>query len=148
MAVRRSGAGNYFPSIALLQSAKLWQRSYFYVKNLNLARNYVNLPAYAAGPPANPRPNWSSRSQNLSISSASALARLHVMLDSERLRASDLLAVFVERRVLPLQGRPHIISTMSGRRDPCRMSTKEMPVSEIVRLVNHISDYKLSESEW
>ena len=70
------------------------------------------------------------------------------MTSREGLKPADLLADFIMHRVSPLQLRPHLISEMSGRRDPFRMSTKEMPVSEIVRLVNHISDCKLSESEW
>ena len=51
---------------------------------------------------------------------------------------------FMEHRVLPLQGRPHLISQMSGRRDPCWLSTKEMSASEVARLVNYISNCKLS----
>ena len=70
------------------------------------------------------------------------------MTKSEGLRASDLLAAFVERRVLPLQARPHIISNMSRRWDPCRMCTKVLPDMEVVRLVNFFSDCKLSEMDW
>ena len=70
------------------------------------------------------------------------------MTESEGLKAFDLLTAFMERRVLPLQGRPHLISRMSGHRDPCRMCTKEMPDTEVARLVNHISNCKLSEAEW
>ena len=34
IAVRRSMADNPFPPITLIKSVKMWQRSYFYVKNL------------------------------------------------------------------------------------------------------------------
>ena len=67
------------------------------------------------------------------------------MMESEGLRASDLLAAFVEHRVLPLQARPHLIGSMSGPRDPCRMSTKALAIVEVVRLVNYFSDCKLVE---
>ena len=123
-------------------------RSYFYIENINLEQNFINLPAYLAGPPAEPRANWSHQPKTLSVNSASALAPLQVMIDSERLKPSDLLAAFVERRVLPLQGRPHIISAMSGCRDPSRMSTKEMPRVGLARHVNDFSNCKLSEEEW
>ena len=43
---------NPFPPIPLIQSVKLWQKSYFYVKNIALQGDYINLPAYVAGPPA------------------------------------------------------------------------------------------------
>ena len=62
--------------------------------------------------------------------------------------ASDLLIAFIERRVLPLQGRPHLICRMSGHRDPSRLCTREMPTAEVARMVNEISDLKVSEGDW
>ena len=58
-----------------------------------------------------------------------------------------MLVAFVEHRVLLLQCRPHLISQMSGHRDPCRLRTKEMPAAEIANLVNEISGLKL-EGSW
>ena len=52
IAMRRASEDNPFPSIPLIQSVKLWQKSYFYVKNIAQQVDYVNLPAYEAGPPA------------------------------------------------------------------------------------------------
>ena len=46
----RSTAGNPFPSISLLKSVQLWQRSYFYMKNLDSDGDWVTLPPYEAGP--------------------------------------------------------------------------------------------------
>ena len=48
-AMRRTGENNPFPPIPLIQSVKLWQKSYFYVKNVAPQGDYVNLPAYVAG---------------------------------------------------------------------------------------------------
>ena len=53
--MRRTGAEPRFSALALLQSAKLWQKSYVYVEHIHPSWNYVNLPAYVAGPPAEPR---------------------------------------------------------------------------------------------
>ena len=36
IAMRRTTADNPFPAVALIQSVKLWQKSYFYVKNVAL----------------------------------------------------------------------------------------------------------------
>ena len=69
------------------------------------------------------------------------------MTQSEGLVGADLLAAFVARRVLPLQGRPHLICQMSGLRDPSRMSTKEMPRKEVANLVNHIAHCEFEE-DW
>ena len=77
-----------------------------------------------------------------------ALIRLQEMTDLEGLKPSDLLAAFVQRRVSPLQARPHLICDMSGRRDPCRMSTKELPTVEVVRHVKYCSGSQLSETDW
>ena len=62
--------------------------------------------------------------------------------------ASDLLIAFIERRVLPLQGRPRLICLMSGHHDPSRLCTREMSTAEVARMVNEISDLKVSEGDW
>src|SRR4051812_47178981 len=61
IAVLRSGADNPFPTIKLIKSVKMWQRSYFYVKSVFAEGDWVNLPAFEAGPPAGRLPNWSYR---------------------------------------------------------------------------------------
>ena len=83
----------------------------------------------------------------LSQAGATAVARLLVMIQSEGLTGSDLLAAFVARRVLPLQSRPHLICQMSGQLDPSRMCTKDMPHDEVAHMVNYLANCKLS-AEW
>ena len=70
-----------------------------------------------------------------------------MLTQSEGLTGSDLLAAFVARRVLPLQGRPHMICQMIGHRDPSRMCTKEMPHEEVAYMVNCLASCDLKE-EW
>ena len=36
----------------------MWQQSYFYVENIDPAADFLNLTAYEAGPPAEPRASW------------------------------------------------------------------------------------------
>ena len=79
IAMRRPAADNPFPVITLIQSVKRWQKSYFYMKNVAPQGDYVNLPAYVAGPPAGRRPNWSYRARTLSPSGTAAIARLQVL---------------------------------------------------------------------
>ena len=124
IAVRRSGADNHFPTIKLIKSVKMWQRSYFYVRNASTRGDWVNLPAFEAGPPAGRLPSWLYRANSLTPAGAGAVARLRVLTQSKGLTGPDLLAAFVARRVLPLQGLPHMICQMSGYRDPSRMCTK------------------------
>ena len=56
--MHRPSPKNAFTTIKLPQSVKMWQQSYFYVENVNPAVDFINLPAYEAGPPAEPRANW------------------------------------------------------------------------------------------
>ena len=53
---KRSGAD--FPKIPLEDSAKKWQNSFFYVRNLGVDR--INLPAFAIAPPR-AKTNWATR---------------------------------------------------------------------------------------
>ena len=95
--MRRTGAGTRFSALALLQSAKLWQKSYFYVENIHPSWKYINLRAYIAGLPAEPLTNWRYRPTNLTAASTTTLTRLQEMMELEGLKASDLLDAFVER---------------------------------------------------
>ena len=147
IAMRRPAADNPFPVIMLIQSVKLWQKSYFYVKNVAPQGDYVNLPAYIAGLPAGRRPQWSYRAVTLTPAGAAAVAELRVMIQSEGLSGPDLLAAFVTRRVLALQSRPHLICQMSGQLDPSRMCTKYMPHDEVAHMVNYLANCKLS-AKW
>ena len=70
-----------------------------------------------------------------------------MLTQSEGLTRPDLLAAFVARRVLPLQGRPHMICQMSGHWDPSRVCTKEMPHEEVAYMVNYLVNCNLKE-EW
>ena len=70
-----------------------------------------------------------------------------MLTQSKGLTGPDLLAAFVARRVLPLQGRPHMICQMSRHRDPSRMCTKEMPHEEVAYMVNYLASCDLKE-EW
>ena len=114
---------------------------------MDLAVDFINLPAYEAGPPAEPRASWGYKPKPVSADGAATIQRLRELTNTEGLKATDLSVVFVTRRVLPLQGRPHLISRMSGHHNPCRLSTKEMPTAKVANLVNEISGFKL-EGSW
>ena len=94
--MRRTGENNPFPPIPLIQSVKLWLKSYFYVKNVAQQGDFVNLPAYVVGPPAGRQPSWSYRARSLSQAGNAAVARLRVMIQSEGLTGADLVGVVPE----------------------------------------------------
>jgi hypothetical protein len=70
-------------------------------------------------------------------------------LKDEGMSADDLLATFISCRVCPLQCRPHKMCFMSGRHDPCRITTFELSKPEVYRRVKAISKTDLAEDwEW
>ena len=95
--MRRSTVENPFPTIPLIKSVKMWQRSYFYVKNVTPDGDWVNLPPYEAGAPVGRLPSWSHRVKTLTPAGAAVVARLRVLTRSEGLTGADLLAAFVAR---------------------------------------------------
>ena len=75
----------------------MWQRSYFYVKNLSTDDDWVNQLPFNPAPITGRLPSWSHRAKSLTPSGAAAVARLRVLLQLEGLIGSDLLAAFVAR---------------------------------------------------
>ena len=57
----------------VIESVKMWQRSYFYVRNVAMRGDWVNLPAFEAGPPAGRLPNCSYRARSLTPAGAGTI---------------------------------------------------------------------------
>ena len=139
---KRSGAD--FPKIPLEDSAKKWQNSFFYVRNLGADR--INLPAFAIAPPR-AKTNWGYSPRRPSQEIVNLCERVTVMRTQEGLTGTDLLAAFIMRRVLPLQGRSCLIGEMVGLQDPNRMGSTRLSAEQIARGVNDISKANLGE-DW
>ncbi|KAI5005640.1 hypothetical protein ZWY2020_032883 [Hordeum vulgare] len=69
------------------------------------------------------------------------------VLEKSGLLGRDILTTMVARRILPLQRRPHLVCQMSGRHDPCRLSTKRFTPDTVARRVNLISIARMDESK-
>jgi hypothetical protein len=76
-----------------------------------------------------------------------ATVQAQVLTDLRGLTGPDLVATFVECRVLPLANCAHKIVLMSGPRYPTRFSTKPLSRDRIREQVNIISKSNLPE-EW
>ena len=71
------------------------------------------------------------------------------ILEKSGLLGHDLLTTMVTCRILLLQRRPHLVCQMSGRHDPCRLSTKRFTPGAVARRVNLISTARMDEGgEW
>ncbi|KAK1682277.1 hypothetical protein QYE76_043125 [Lolium multiflorum] len=143
-------AGSLFPKIPTVDSVKNWQMSFFYVKNANPAFDWINLPEYNPAPPTT-RLNWGHNAK-----SADPDAEVNLLWDflgecvtGGRLSAEDLLCTYMERRVIPLQGRVHKIGLMSGRLDPTRTSKVALTKAQVAHRVNNITKANMPEAwEW
>ncbi|KAK1682720.1 hypothetical protein QYE76_043568 [Lolium multiflorum] len=139
-------AGSLFPKIPTVDSVK--QMSFFYVKNANPAFDRINLPEYDPAPPTT-RLNWGHNAK-----SPDPDAEVNLLWDflgecvaAGRLSAEDLLCTYVERRVIPLQGRVHKIGLMSGRLDPTRTSRIALTKAQVAHRVNNITKANMPE-DW
>ncbi|KAK1665248.1 hypothetical protein QYE76_053407 [Lolium multiflorum] len=141
-------AGSLFPKIPTVDSVKNWQMSFFYVKNANPAFDRINLPEYNPAPPTT-RLNWGHNAK-----SADPDAEVNLLWDflgecvtGGRLSAEDLLCTYMERRVIPLQGRVHKIGHMSGRLDSTRTSRVALTKAQVAHRVNNITKANMPE-DW
>ena len=106
---KRSGAD--CPKMPLEDSAKKWQNSFFYVRNLGEDR--INLPPFINSPQWGHQ-NWGYYPKHSSQEVLNLCERVSVMKQRERLTGTDLITAFIVRLVLPLQQRSHLIGQMPG----------------------------------
>ncbi|KAE8783369.1 hypothetical protein D1007_43136 [Hordeum vulgare] len=129
-------------SIAMEKSEK----GLFYVKNADPAVDVLNMPSFDIAPPT--RLNWDAKTPKPIFEVALICAHLNI-LEKGGLLGRDLLTTMVACRIPPLQRRPHLVCQMSGRHDPCRLSTKRFTPGAVARRVNLISTARMDESgEW
>ena len=129
-----------------LGSVKKWLRTWFYMKNEKKGVNMLNLPHYAAGPPAD-RGNWDYYPAD-EVGKLQLIYKYIQQLKKEgQLRPEDLVCTFLKRRVSPLQLRAHKICHMSGLLDPTRHSTFELSDEDVWKRLKAISSTQIT-AEW
>ncbi|KAE8818300.1 hypothetical protein D1007_03930 [Hordeum vulgare] len=141
----RTGAG--FVKLPLQDLVKSWQKEFFYVKNIDHASDLINLPDFINTPQVAMQ-NWKYALPYLIDVVDQICTRLAQLAEKEGLTRVDLLAIMVPRPVQPLQHRPHLICQMGDRRDPCRLSMKELRLVHVASQVNLISAAQMDEGEW
>ncbi|KAE8800360.1 hypothetical protein D1007_24134 [Hordeum vulgare] len=131
-----------FPQLPLQECIKQWERGFFYVKNIDRAQDALNMPPFNVDPPT--KLNWAAKTPKPIPEVAQICAYLEI-LEMDGLLGRDLLTTMVTHQILPLQRRPHLVCQMSGRHDPCRMSTKRFTPSTVARRVNLISTTRMDD---
>ena len=114
----------------------------------------INLPfPYQPGPPPEENNNW-NYNPDTDETSEGQLAELAAVdkaleeLVDEGLTGDDLLCVWVERRISPLQKRSCSIWQMSGPMDCNRMSTFALMKDSVLRRVKAISSTLTLKAGW
>ncbi|KAE8798916.1 hypothetical protein D1007_25759 [Hordeum vulgare] len=136
-----------FPQMPLQDSIKQWQRGFFYMKNASPTCDAINMPPFAIEP-RTVKENWQAKYPKPVPEVAQIGAYLDI-LKNRGLMGRDLLTTMMTRRILPVQRRPHLICQMSGRHDPCRLSTKNFLLGVVAKNVNQISSANMDEGgDW
>ena len=135
--------GSDFPRLDTLDSCKKWQKSFFYIRNKDPARDFIRLPNFLLGPPP-AKPFWNyNPGEHLED-----INKLHEALlrhKEEGLTAQDILITYVNRRLCPLQQRAHKMCYNSGYLDPTRTSTFGLTKMQVWKRVKAISKIKLDQ---
>src|SRR3954471_367595 len=116
-----------------VQSCKNWQTTFFYVKSPDQGPDLLNLPEFSLARPTE-KCQWSLKYGVGDLDVDAQVARV-VQLEQEGLLPTDLVASWLQARVLPLQRRVHCMCDMSGPGDPTRLCTWRVRLEDLcVRL--------------
>ncbi|KAK1687031.1 hypothetical protein QYE76_047879 [Lolium multiflorum] len=141
-----SRQGSPFFKFNGLESCRLWQTTFFYVKNKS-ATDLINLPAFNPAPPA--KTNW-QYNPGTDHSETNRVVRfmLKLMKDT-KICSDDIIRAFICRRVLPLQQRAHKISEMYGPGDPTKITGLPLSKEDVVLKASQICQTDMPDDwEW
>ena len=126
----------YFPS-SLPDSLKNWQNNWFYCR-VDTAPGTRTLPPYSDVRLTDSR-GWNPRLTAAEKQLVLPLMREVVNMKKSGLDAMDLIALFVSRRVQPLQARVRRMWEYSGLEDPTRLSSRPMNQQEFDQIMKIIT---------
>ena len=118
------------------------------------AVDWINLPfPYKSGPPAKENNTWgynpdADETDKDQLAELAAVDKALKELVDEGLTGDDLLCVWIEKRISPLQKSTCSIWQMSGLIDPNRMSTFPLSKDSVLRRVKAIATTTTLEAGW
>ncbi|KAK1666839.1 hypothetical protein QYE76_054998 [Lolium multiflorum] len=124
-----SHQGSPFFKFSGLESCRLWQGTFFYVKNTG-APDLINLPAFNPAPPA--KVNWSFFPGMNHIETNRVVRFMEKLMKETNICSDDIIRTFISRRVLPLKRRAHKMSEMYGPGDPTKITGLPLSKEDIV----------------
>ncbi|KAK1611637.1 hypothetical protein QYE76_035310 [Lolium multiflorum] len=130
-----SRQGSTFFKFSGLESCRLWQGTFFYVKN-NGPANLIDLPPFNAAPPS--RANWSYNPKTDHVETNRVVRFMANLMKETNICSDDIIRTFISRRVLPLKRRQHRMSEMYGPGDPTKITGLPLSKKDVVRKARQI----------
>ncbi|KAK1668408.1 hypothetical protein QYE76_056567 [Lolium multiflorum] len=124
-----SRQGSPFFKFSGLESCRLWQTTFFYVKN-DGAADLINLPAFNPAPPT--KVNWGYYPGTNHIETNRVVRFMEKLMKGTNICSDDIIRAFISRRVLPLKRRVHKMSEMYGPGDPTKITGLPLSKADVV----------------
>ncbi|KAK1651309.1 hypothetical protein QYE76_069114 [Lolium multiflorum] len=141
-----SRQGSPFFKFSGLESCRLWQGTFFYVKNKGVP-DLINLPPFNPAPPS--RANWSYKPKESHIETNRIIRFMRQLMKDTNICSDDIIRAFISRRVLPLKRRMHKMSEMYGPGDPTKITGIPLSKKDVVLKAGQICQTAMPEDwEW
>ncbi|KAK1694006.1 hypothetical protein QYE76_010703 [Lolium multiflorum] len=124
-----SRQGSPFFKFSGLESCRLWQGTFFYVKN-NGAADLIDLPPFDPAPPA--KTNWGYNPKESHNETNRIIRFMKQKMKDTGICSDDIVRTFISRRVLPLKRRAHRMSEMYGPGDPTKITGHPLSKKDVV----------------
>ncbi|KAK1684876.1 hypothetical protein QYE76_045724 [Lolium multiflorum] len=141
-----SRQGSPFFKFSGLESCRLWQGTFFYVKN-NGAADLIDLPPFDPAPPT--KTNWSYNPKESHNETNRIIRFMKQQMKDTNICSDDIIRTFISRRVLPLKRRAHKMCEMYGPGDPTKITGLPLSKKDVVLKARQICQTSMPEDwEW
>ncbi|KAK1643844.1 hypothetical protein QYE76_061649 [Lolium multiflorum] len=141
-----SRQGSPFFKFTGLESCRLWQGTFFYVRNSGAA-DLINLPPFNPAPPR--KINWSYNPKTDHIETNRVVRFMKELMKDTDICSDDVIRAFISHRVLPLKRRAHKMSEMYGPGDPTKITGLPLSKKDIVLKARQICQTAMPDDwEW
>ncbi|KAK1602241.1 hypothetical protein QYE76_071963 [Lolium multiflorum] len=141
-----SRQGSPFFKFSGLESCRLWQGTFFYVRN-NGAADLIDLPPFDPAPPT--KTNWSYNPKESHNETNRIIRFMKQQMKDTNICSDDIIRTFISRRVLPLKRRAHKMCEMYGPGDPTKITGLPLSKKDVVLKARQICQTSMPEDwEW
>ncbi|KAK1642713.1 hypothetical protein QYE76_060518 [Lolium multiflorum] len=116
------------------ESVQGWRNKWFYLRDPLVPGRRLNLPPFEDRLIAKPKRSWRNTLSPEERLTADRLFDQVIILKNTgglTMRGTEVVSVFLQRRVQPLMSRPHQLWLYSGKEDESRISSAELSAEEL-----------------